>query len=707
MSVQILANSLKEKFLESATQFGRFFEKVLNKKSCAFFCCLLIILTSILVRSTRDIGHDSAACIEITKKILNGGKYYQDFFENNLPLFFYLNSIGYFLAKAFKINPIIASEITSNLIGVVTLFFTTKILSRSSIYKDRAAFNLLIISFACGFFLRVFTLQFNEFGTKSTYFLALIFIYVSYQLIEISRTKKISFIPSGYGKATRVAPRLARIPFPHVSGTYGKKIDQIIIGILAALLFCLKPHYGILPIVFEIRKMLERKSFSVVFCLRNYVTLAVLISYLLLILIFFPDYLEAVPKLAEIYYEIEVIPMVFYTLQPDAFPILAFTFLNIFLLKKFDFLTPFFLTNLAISLVVISELVGGYDQRFIIYSAALPSVILTIFLIVKNGYVDWKKDGLLLAAILFLPQLDGKNIFGLFFNLIIFWWVLVLVFSREWITILKDKKLSDNSFLGQIFILQNKKSWLCFFIGLATLTALLFLGKLANNLAWLLSAIIYVLFVRFHQNLYQKVFATKKFSTIFAVTIFFVFAYFINLHLTTIFDDSSTGYEYRSPNYTNDKIIKNILNYSAKDEDVLIISGSIFVAYPVFNYSEKENHTPILNLLPLYQQIKKPIMDFDNIIAGRKYLLSRVKLKMSDKKNKLVFIENQDIFSNGQCQIGFLEYYFRDPEFKKIFLENYTFFDNILYSEAAKNGDQKKSEIFKRKVEVYIRKIDQ
>ena len=38
--------------------------------------------------------------------------------------------------------------------------------------------------------------------------------------------KILSFIPSGYGKATRVAPRFAGILIPYVNGTYGKIFDK-------------------------------------------------------------------------------------------------------------------------------------------------------------------------------------------------------------------------------------------------------------------------------------------------------------------------------------------------------------------------------------------------------------------------------------------------------------------------------------------------
>ena len=38
--------------------------------------------------------------------------------------------------------------------------------------------------------------------------------------------QNLSFIPSGYGNATRVATRFAGIPIPYVNGTYGNFFNQ-------------------------------------------------------------------------------------------------------------------------------------------------------------------------------------------------------------------------------------------------------------------------------------------------------------------------------------------------------------------------------------------------------------------------------------------------------------------------------------------------
>ncbi len=53
-------------------------------------------------------------------------------------------------------------------------------------------------------------------------------------IIEVAKqnvSKDLSFIPSRYGNATQVAPRLAGIPIPYVNGTYGKDFEILPIKI--------------------------------------------------------------------------------------------------------------------------------------------------------------------------------------------------------------------------------------------------------------------------------------------------------------------------------------------------------------------------------------------------------------------------------------------------------------------------------------------
>lgn len=663
----ILGKKLEDFLLSKISKIGGFFKKVFAAKSCAFFGSLLIIALSVLIRSTRDIGHDSAACLEITQKFLNGGKYYFDFFENNLPLVFYFLSLAQIPAKFFAINPIIALEIFTNLVGILALYFTAKILKRSSAIKDQTTFNIIILAFACGFFLRVFTLSFNEFGTKSTFYIALAIPYISFWLLERP-----------------------------------KKSDQIIAGIIAALIFCLKPHYGILVIVFELVRLFETKSIKPIFRLQNYVTLALLVSYLIFLFLHFPDYISAIPSFSKIYFNGYF--DIFFVIKEDLLPFAFLMVLCFSFVKKPSLLKTLFIASLGSLLVVIAELVGGIDQRFAFYSLSLPFFILLFVEIVKNNYINWRRDALALMLIFLIPQFDKTIFTAIIFNLGAFWWIFAMILSAKWRHILKNENLQTGGFFGRYFLQRNFISWLCF-TALTTFTIVLFFNKKTGNLSWFLSTIILILLVRFYQNLYQKFFATKKFSQFSACIIFTVFSYFLSLHVFAIFDQS------HATNYVNDEMIKTVKNNTKNDDEIEVIANAISGTYPMINYAGKQNKLPSLQLFFLYEKINNK----GKINSVENYLFLRVKEQMLNPKNQLLFIENKGSHFDNLCVIGFLEYYFYDPEFKKIFLQNYTFLNRIIqyknldkkvefYADEKNLNILQSSRIIEREIEVYVRK---
>ena len=696
----ILGKKLEDFLLNKISKIGGFLKKTFSAKSCAFFGSLAIIALSVLIRSTRDIGHDSAACLEITQKFLNGGKYYLDFFENNLPLVFYFLSLAQIPAKFFAINPIIALEIFTNLVGILALYFTAKILKRSSVIKDQITFNIIILAFACGFFLRVFTLSFNEFGTKSTFYLALAMPYISFWLLEKP-----------------------------------KKSDQIIAGIIAALIFCLKPHYGILVIIFELARLFEKKSIKPIFRLQNYVTFALLVFYLVFLLFHFPDYIAAIPSFSKIYFN--GFFGIFFVIKEDLLPFVLLMTLCFSFVKKPSLLKTLFIASLGSLLVVIAEFVGGMDQRFAFYSLSLPFFILLFVEIVKNNpvcpidirdgdprkagrdscrvsvsrrdkgqnnYINWRRDALALLVIFLIPQFDKTIFTEVIFNLGAFWWIFAMVLSAKWRHILKNENLQTGGFFGRYFLQRNFISWLCF-SALTIFTIVLFFNKKTGDLSWFLSTIILILLVRFYQNLYQKFFATKKFSQFSVCIIFTVFSYFLSLHVFAIFDQS------HATNYVNDEMIKTVKNNTKNDDEIEVIANAISGTYPMINYAGKQNKLPSLQLFFLYEKINNK----SKINSVENYLFLRVKEQMLNPKNQLLFIENKSSYVDNLCVIGFLEYYFYDPEFKKIFLQNYTFLNRIiqyknldkkveLYADEKNLNILKSARIVEREIEVYVRK---
>lgn len=673
----ILGEKVTRFLLAKLQNIGNFFAALFAAKYFAVVSFVAVFCLSIFLQSIRDIGQDSALYLELAQKIFDGGKYYQDFFEVNLPLAYLITAIPLFFAKFFAISPIITTEIWVNLCGILAIYCSAKIVLRSEIAKDRTVFNLLIFAFSCGFFLRIFTLQFNEFATKATYFLVFFYPYFSYQLVTPSRLTR---------------------------------FDHIAAGILAALLICLKPHYAILVAAFEIRKIYHARSFKVAVSWQNFVTLFAVIFYVAFLFFYFPDYIRALPALAQLYLN----PQNFYPFFPlreDIYPLILLIVLCYFLRKKFDFLAPLFFVALVFCVIVASELAGVYDQRVLLYSVSLPLVFLVILALIRDQQINWHRDFLTLLVILLIPQFDRSFFVTTAFNICAFWWIFVLAIMQKWRKFFDDKNIAQAGFLRFIFLPRDPLSWCCFGL-LVTITIKLSSTRILNNLAWIFSAIIFVILVYFYHNLQRRFVSEKKFSLFSASMVFVVLSYFASLQIAAIFKNN----DYKSPNFINDQIALITRKYSSKDENFIFISSRTLASYPLRSYLEKPNPLPTSQMQNLYFRLDD---HFDDEV--QKYFISRLKEQMQNQENKLLFVEPFGLPASDRCRVAFLDYYLRDAEFRKIFFENYRFLNRVMQVEKSEKkinffsdspDDQNRarpssasdSEIITRDVEVYVRK---
>ena len=670
----ILGKKLEDFLLKKLCNLKDFLKKILASKSLGFFGCFAVILLSILANSYRDIGYESAEYLEITKKILDGKTTYKDFTVNSPPLVFYLNIAANFLAKILTIDPIIGAIIFSNLIGILSIYFSSRILKRSNFFvkkngfrEHQTFFNLLIISFACGFFLRIFTLQFGELLTKSSYFLALSYPYISYQFLKNSELK------------TR---------------------DQIILGAIAALFFLLKPSYIVLMTTFEISKILQKKSLKPFFCLRNYCTFLLIIFYFLILNKYLPEFKF---RALDIYHYSNYIHIIKeYIFLPALSCYLCF-----FLIKKFDFLQPLFLAFIAGAKIIFLDSFKDLNQMSIFFSLSSPLIIMLLALILKGNYVNWRRDLVLISAILFLPQFDQNNIFALIFDLCAFWWIFAFALSKENRNKLSKKNITHIKLWEKAFLPASFDSWLIF-LSSAAITITLIIYKNTAELSWLISEIFFILLVNFNQKLHEKDIKFKEFSTLSAAMLALAISYVISLYFAAIFNYSnSIAFKYKSPNYLSDEVIKVAKKFSNQDDEIIILSASVLDAYPIFNYLKKENPLISNDILSLYKNI--------NSHTKTDLSLTYLKQALQNQKTKLVFVTKKGSNIDDQCQIGFLEFYLRDEEFRKIFLTNYKFLNRIIdkkivakktqfFNESTPIEAESEFELIKKDVEIYVRK---
>jgi hypothetical protein len=678
--------------IKKMLKFRQFLQAIGASRYFAFYGCLAIFLVSILVRSARDIGHDTGSYLEMGRKILAGGKYYRDFFEGNFPLALYLSAIPHILARLFSVNLVIAAEIFYNFIGLLAVISSALILKKSTLADRRSFYNLILFAFSAGYFLRIFTLQFNEFGTKASYLLLFAYPYISYQ-------------------------------FPRKNAITA--IDKIISGVLAGLIFCVKPHYFLLVIAFEFAKIFNQKSIKCLISVANFTALMVIMGYFFWMLKYCPEYFEHLAAIKSIY-EVYQVPKfwlvsIFLIFVYNILPTLFLVILTFDLILKDQYIKLLFISFIGASLITIAESLNAYDQLTSFYSLSLPLVSVIIYWLFEKNKINFSQNWFLIFSIIIISQFDVSSFSELATQLIVLWWVVFLLISFSW------RKFFKNNLVGQdfkklnriknIILLSNIYSKVIFAL-LVIVTIALSSSSKYCKINYLLCAMILLSAVLASEKLYQNFITKNYYSRAVVSIITIIFSLYLGLIMASIFNHQNLyGYYFKSPNYGNSEIIK-IINKYAKDNknQPIIVAYGIYGIYPILSYSNKQNPLPLHHLSPLENNIKDSIgynlnqennykilkdgMFYGRDIAEietRKYLFNRLKDAMKVKDNNLLIIYKKHYDGYDDCRVSFLEYYLQDNEFRKIFFNNYHFLNRMIYS---KSNDSKNKVEFAKKGEM-------
>ncbi len=596
-----------------------------------FTSCLAIFCLSILLRSITDIGPDTGIYLDLGKKVALGKRYYYDFFESNFPLSFYFYAIQHKLSEILKISPIILSEIVINTLALLSIFWSAKILSRSEIAENKAHFNLVIIAFFLGFFLRPHGLPLAEFGTKTSLILMLLYPYLSYSFSSKNNSSKKSLI--------------AR-------------------GLLMGLMPCLKPHYIIFPLIVEIYRSWQKKSLSSIFELDKLIASATYLLYLLWMMLSMPEFFEMiVPMWLKIYGSYESENIFFGNLCrliAAHIGIFSFTFLIFSRLKPDQndrILITFFI---AAVVLFISENAMTIDQSVIFYAIATICVFKFAFDFFGSDKFLLSENKFILASLFIIPAFDPgimpSAIFGLsgFANV---WWILAPFLFRR----------NPRFLLGYFAALA---------LGIAVIREFGNWTYLAFNL---LSLLIFSFF--YERKISRKY--SEKFSS-FAVFLFCAsIASLLHIYINDIVTVFNRDHKYTYPNRVSDMI-----NYYAKefapnqsDQLITLSSGNGF-SFPRINYLKKDNHhkfhTISLQAGPS-NKLMFDLADKEGLLVNY-YLFEDVKAAIKNPQTKVILINNTpEIFDkNSRCIIGALEYYFLDPDFRKFFIENFRFENRVI-----------------------------
>ena len=303
-------------------------------------------------RSTIDIGQDSGLYLEIAQKILDGKKYYHDFFEFNFPLSFLLLTPPVYVANLLNISPIIIADYYINLLAILSLVWAYKILKNSQKIKSQTELSILIICFTAGFFIRGKTLVFNEFLTKTSFLLIFFYPFFSYYVYGVEKLKK---------------------------------IQKIYLGILSGFIISVKPNFIFLVAFFEIYRIFKLRNIKSLFEIHNLVCAFFVILYATLIFIFFKSFVENFSYMMTIYYEYKYgylfkessqkYDIIFTRLQSYYLVYLALILVYIKILQKNELKNYLILTIISVYFIVFSE--NFYlDQEIVFSSIGLGFVMI-------------------------------------------------------------------------------------------------------------------------------------------------------------------------------------------------------------------------------------------------------------------------------------------------------------------------------------------
>lgn len=655
-SLEIQKN-IEEKRLVLGQKFENFLIKNLKsflQKTDQFLCsknfCLwsvsAIFLLSIYLRSSFDIGGDSAIYIDLAAKIFRGGKYYYDFFESNFPLSFWIHLIPYGIANILNISPIITAEIFVNFLGLLSLIFSAKILKKSELKQVHQ--NLLVTSFSLGFFLRIYALSEGEFLTKTSFLLCFFYPYLAF-----SFSRKISL-------STK---------------------EMLCRGLLGGLIPCVKLHYIFLPLMIELGRFWQKKSSSFFAEFDKLVIYLVGSTYLFLMLKFTPEFFEfMLPMWRDFYIPYSSASLFFSaTCSHLAFKIIFFggIFL-VFLRQKFSEDDKILLlVFIAASLVLITENLGSIDQRACFFALVTPVFTKIFYDFLKSEKINFNEGKIVCGIFLFLSIIDPESLIIISEAIVLCCWIAIPFFIANLLQKFKQDKIKIDLVFGKKI---NQKALLT--IGCISFVLLLATAvniAIKNQIEYAaFSIVLFFIFLFFYEKTYAKFY--KIFSTLFVSSQFLLLSTLIALLILSATASS------KSPNHLTDKISQYAKYYLAKSDDKILIWSSEYSAtFPIITYLGKENSYIHHSVGTLYFQ------DRDGLYGlSSEKIFDELKMRIKDKNMKIIFVNNVPNILNlkHRCVIGFLENSFRDEEFKKVFLQNYKFIGRFFESKIIENQKQ-------------------
>jgi len=212
-----------------------------------------------ILQSHYLCNSDVSWFVEASQRMLNGGTYSKDFFENNPPWILYFNIPAVLLGKIFGINQITALKIYIFSLIFISLGIANYLLERIFNHEDRILARLFLISLAVTFF--IFPIY--EFGQREHLLFVLSMPYILMMALRLQNVK--------------INTDLA-----------------VVIGVLSGSVFILKPYFLAVLCLLEIYYAITKKSLKAWWRPEIFTIAGLLIFYMSIVLIRHQDYLHVV-----------------------------------------------------------------------------------------------------------------------------------------------------------------------------------------------------------------------------------------------------------------------------------------------------------------------------------------------------------------------------------------------------------------------------
>lgn len=208
---------------------------------------------------------DGAWLLYAAQRLADGQKLYVDILETNPPLIVWLNLLPVYIGGWLNISPFLVFPCLVTLLNITSLALVAGIMRRHKIFAAKPALQIILLYISFAFFL----LSPALYGQRELLFIALVLPYLFFSLSS-------SLIPNR---------------------------SSLIIVVMAAIGFAIKPFFLLLWGMNELAVAIERRSVRSIFAWHNWVIGLVQLVYIAAIYFITPEYIsEIIPALQVVYF---------------------------------------------------------------------------------------------------------------------------------------------------------------------------------------------------------------------------------------------------------------------------------------------------------------------------------------------------------------------------------------------------------------------